>query len=115
MFVHNGQCYAYPTAYGPLGDPNTLFPLLNEAEQERVPWAELRFTNLHVQTNYLFDLSRETYLSARFPDTESIWMRLVDGYLPALMGHHPRLGENSPLRLIDKETLYRIIEMSMGN
>ena len=54
-----------------------------------------------------------TFLSDRFPETNRLTMVYCSKTLALAMGMHPRLGQDSPLRMLDTVTLDNICKLTM--
>ena len=106
MFFHNDIMYGKPNAF----EYGTMhYRYLTDAEVAAIPWRDLRVGDtIGTQTSFVFP---RTHLSNRFPQATSIRMTpLEDLWDAAFMGAHLRLGNASPLRLLDIQMLTEIIE-----
>lgn len=110
MFVFQGRRYANPEAWV---DEIRDYAYLTPEEIQRIPWNRVR-TNGTITWDQLLVHVPDMMLSARFPDFHAMW--LEDTYereIAVLMTLHPRLGVNSPLRLLDPLVIQAIITQSM--
>lgn len=111
MFVFQGRRYAKPEAW--VHEINNYVYLTPE-EIQRVPWHLVRTGGTIAGDQLLVRLPNMTTLSVRFPAVDAMW--LEDTYereIAVLMTLHPRLGVNSPLRLLDALMIQSIITQSM--
>lgn len=86
--------------------------ILTDEELARVPAdnARITFGRSRSSTGVVF---QATFLSERLPNTNRLTMTCCSKTLALAMGMHPRLGQDSPLRMLDTVTLDYIRELTM--
>ena len=104
-----GRTYGGAFARTVNGEP---FVPLTDEELARVPIdnARVTFGRSRSITGIIFP---PTFLSDRFPETNRLTMVYCSKTLALAMGMHPRLGQDSPLRMLDTVTLDNICKLTM--
>lgn len=110
MFVYQGRRYVNPVA---LVSAENQYVRLTPEEIQRIPWGEVTSRGWFVgkKLELIVPFLR---LSERFPFFCYFWMEdSFEREIAVLMALNPRLGAESPLRLLESLTIKSIIMQTM--